>query len=200
MTEPEYLTVSLPSANCILADKLTAFAPHTTGIPLNCGKDMEVMKQFYDVSSLLEIFTDFQQIGPTYGKIAQAEIAYRGIESNSKDCLWDTFEAALCIASRGKVSKEEYPIYVKGIRELRSHIYAENYTPEIAAGRAAKIMYMVACLLSDTEYLRVNDYAEFLDMKIEQEKLSSLRYMRKVNPEAYAYVIKTDRLLAELQG
>ncbi len=61
-------------------------------------------------------------------------------------------------------------------------------------------MYMVACLLSDTEYLRVNAYAEFLDMKIEQEKLSSLRYMRKVNPEAYAYVIKTDRLLAELQG
>lgn len=53
LTEPEYLTVSLPSANCILADKLTAFAPHTTGIPLNSGKDMEVMKQFYDVSSLL---------------------------------------------------------------------------------------------------------------------------------------------------
>ena len=95
LTEPEYLTVSLPSANCILADKLTAFAPHTTGIPINSGKDMEVMKQFYDVSSLLEIFTDFQQIGPTYGKIAQAEIAYRGIESNSKDCLWDTFVAAV---------------------------------------------------------------------------------------------------------
>ena len=56
--------------------KLTAFAPHTTGIPLNSGKDMEVMKQFYDVSSLLEIFTDFQQIGPTYGKIAQAEFGY----------------------------------------------------------------------------------------------------------------------------
>lgn len=98
------------------------------------------------------------------------------------------------------MSKDEYPIYVKGIRELRSHIYAENYTPEIAAGGAAKIMYMAACLLSDIEYLRANDYAEFLDMKIEQEKLASLRYMRKVNPEAYAYVIKTDRLLAELQG
>lgn len=51
LTEPDYLTVNLPSANCILADKLTAFAPHTTGIPLNIGKDMEVMKQFYDVSS-----------------------------------------------------------------------------------------------------------------------------------------------------
>lgn len=199
LTKPEFLTVTMPSSNCILADKLTAFAPHTTGIPLNCGKDMEVMKQFYDVSSLLEIFTDFRQIINTYGKIAQAEIAYRGIESSSKDCLWDTFESALCIASRGKVSKEEYPIYVKGIRELRSHIFAENYTPEIAAFRATKIMYMAACLLSDTEYLRVNDYSKFIDMRIEQEKLASLRYMRKINPEAYAYVIKTDMLLSKLQ-
>jgi hypothetical protein len=117
----------------------------------------------------------------------------------SEDCLWDTYEAALCIASRGKLIKEEYPVYVKGIHDLRNHIYAEDYTPEIAAGRAAKIMYMVVCLLSDTEYLHVNNYTDFLDMKIEHEKLASLRYMRKVNPEAYAYVIKTDRLLAKLQ-
>ena len=199
LTQPEYLTVSLPSANCILADKLTAFAPHTTGIPLNIGKDMEVMKQFYDISSLLDIFDDFGQIGPTYRKIAQAEIDYRGIESNSEACLWDTFDAALCIASRGKFDKEEYPIYVKGIRELRSHIYAENYTPEIAAGRAVKIMYMTICLLTITEYLCVNDYRGFLDMKIEQKKLTSLRYLKKVNPEAYAYIIKTDKLLSEGQ-
>lgn len=199
LTEPEYFTVSLPSANCILADKLTAFAPHTTGIPLNVGKDMEVMKQFYDVSSLLDIFTDFQQIGPTYEKIAQAEIAYRGIESSSTDCLWDTFNAALCIASRGKVDKEEYSIYVKGIRELRGHIYAENYTPEIAAERATKIMYMTLCLLSNTEFMQVQNGAEFLDAKVEQERLSSLRYLRKVNPEAYAYVIKTDKLLSALE-
>lgn len=33
-TQPEYLAVQIPSADCILADKLTAFAPHTTGILL----------------------------------------------------------------------------------------------------------------------------------------------------------------------
>jgi len=132
--------------------------------------------------------------------IAQAEIAYRGIESSCEDCLWDTFEAALSIASRGKMGKEEYPLYVKGIRELRGHIYAENYTPEIAAGRATKIMYMAVCLLSNTAYQQVTDYTEFLNMTVEQEKLASLRYLKKVNPEAYAYVIKTDRLLAALQG
>ena len=199
LTEPEYLTVTLPSVNCILADKLTAFAPHTTGIPLNVGKDMEVMKQFYDISSLLDVFNDFRQIGPTYEKITQAEIAYRGIESGSEACLWDTFDAALCIASRGKVGREDYPFYVKGIRELRGHIYTENFTPEIAAGRAVKIMYMAACLLSNTEYLRVNDCMEFLNMKVEQENLVSLRYLKKVDPEAYAYTIKADRLLSKVR-
>ena len=197
LSEPEYSTVTLPSISCILADKLTAFAPHTTGISLNIGKDMEVMKQFYDVSSLLEICTDFQKIEHTYRRISQAEISYRGIKCASEDCMWDTFDAALCIASRGKVNKEEYPVYVKGIRELRSHIYAENYTPEIAAGRATKIMHMALSLLRDTEYLRVTDYTEYLDKIVEQKQLFALRYLRKVNPEAYAYVVKIDRLLAE---
>lgn len=199
LTEPDYLTVNLPSANCILADKLTAFAPHTTGIPLNIGKDMEVMKQFYDVSSLLDVFTDFKQIGPTYEQIAEAEIAYRGIDSTTKDCLWDTFDTALCLASRGKVYKEEYPLYVKGIRNLRGHIYAEDYSPEVAAGRASKVMYMVACLLTNTEFRAVEEYKDYLDKKITQDKLISLRYLRKASPEAYAYVIKTDEILSEIE-
>lgn len=196
LTEPPFLTVSLPSVNCILADKLTAFAPHTTGIPLNVGKDMEVIKQFYDVAALLDVFTDFEPIGPTYKQIASAELAYRGIESGYTDCLWDTFNAALCIAARGKVNKEEYPLYVKGIRDLRGHIYAENYSPEIAAVRAARVMYTAACLLTDAGFQKVEDPDAFLDKTLSHEKLASLRYLRKVNPEAYAYTVKTDKLLS----
>ena len=59
ITEGENLKVKIPSINCILGDKLTAFAPHTTGILLNTGKDMEVMKQMYDVHTLLNKFDDF---------------------------------------------------------------------------------------------------------------------------------------------
>lgn len=199
LSKPEYLNVSLPSTNCILADKLTAFAPHTTGVPLNMGKDMEVAKQFYDVSSLLDVFTDFKQVSSTYESIVQMEIDYQGIKSNREDCLWDTFDSALCIASRGKEEKEEYPAYVKGVRELRGHIYTENYTPEIAALRAVRIMYMALCLLSNTEYVRIGDFKELVDSKIENARLDSLRYIRKVDMEAYAYVIKTDRLLTEMQ-
>lgn len=195
LTKEEYLTVKIPSADCILADKLTAFAPHTTGIELNKGKDMEVMKQLYDVCSLIEAFKECDVVKRTYEPIALAEIAYRGINVTPTDCLWDTFEAALCIASRGKVGAEEYPIYVKGIRDLRGHIYAENYSPEIAAGRAAMVMYMVMCLLTDTEFEKVEDFREYANQKLVHEKLLPLRYLKKANPEAYAYVVKTDEIM-----
>ena len=52
ITEGEKVEVTIPELNCILGDKLTAFAPHTTGIPLGVGKDVEVLKQMYDVASL----------------------------------------------------------------------------------------------------------------------------------------------------
>lgn len=90
LTDEEYLTVKIPSADCILADKLTAFAPHTTGIELNKGKDMEVMKQFYDVCSLIEVFKECDVVKRTYEPIALAEIAYRGIDVAPTDCLWDS--------------------------------------------------------------------------------------------------------------
>lgn len=59
ITEGENLSVTLPSIDCILGDKLTAFAPYTTGVPLRINKDMEVMKQYYDISTLIDEFNDF---------------------------------------------------------------------------------------------------------------------------------------------
>ncbi len=43
MEEPQ-LQVLVPSIECILGDKLTAFAPHTIGVPLHANKDMEIIK------------------------------------------------------------------------------------------------------------------------------------------------------------
>ncbi len=44
LTEGANLTVQVPSVDCILGDKFTAFAPYTTGVPLRAKKDLEVVK------------------------------------------------------------------------------------------------------------------------------------------------------------
>lgn len=81
------------------------------------------------------------------------------------------------------------------IRELCGYIYAENYSPEIAAGRATMVMYMVMCLLTATEFEKVEDFREYANQKLAHEKLLPLRYLKKANPEAYAYVVKTDKIM-----
>ena len=44
---------------------------------------------------------------------------------------------------------------MKAIRSLRSHIYAENYSPEIVAVRAVKIMYITACMLNEIPFEKI---------------------------------------------
>lgn len=172
MTEGENLKVKIPSINCILGDKLTAFAPHTTGILLNTGKDMEVMKQMYDVHTLLNKFDDFDEMISTYNSIIDQEIAYRG-----------------------KTNWEEYRYYVNGIRSLRSHLFEENYSPEIAARKAAKILYLTTCIKKGVHFHKIEDPLLYKDRNYIGTEMSSLKYFRKVDMEAFAYTIETDLLL-----
>ena len=77
-----------------------------------------------------------------------------------------------------------------GIRDLRGHIYIENYSPEIAVGRAVKVAYIAVCLFADEPFERVEDYTKYMNDKFTQPELTSVKYLRKVDPEAYAYMIK----------
>jgi hypothetical protein len=62
----------------MLGDKLTAFAPHTTGIPFFKGHKkctMEIIKQLYDVASLKDI-ASFLNITPIYLSKLRKEITF----------------------------------------------------------------------------------------------------------------------------
>lgn len=193
------LQAIVPSVDCILGDKMTAFAPHTTGIPLGIGKDMEVIKQMYDVCTLINEIADFNVVKSTYESICKSEIKYRQLDIAIEDALMDSFNSALTIASRGKIGQaKEYPIYVKGIREVTDHIFAEKFSAEIASSRAPLIMYLSMCLLTNTPFERITDYAEYAAMKFISDDFRALKSLRKVYPESYAYAIKAEELYRKL--
>ena len=89
---------------------------------------------------------------------------------------------------------------MKAIRSLRSHIYAENYSPEIAAVRAVKIVYITVCMLNDIPFEKIEDSSLYENEKYIGNELRHLKYLRKINLEAYAYSIKTDRILQEIDN
>ena len=62
--EDKPVTVRLPDFNNILGDKLTAFAPNTTGIPYRRGNKemgMEIIKQMYDIGCLFDVLLVYQR-------------------------------------------------------------------------------------------------------------------------------------------
>ena len=198
ITEGEPVYVRMPTSNCILGDKLTAFAPHTTGIPLRVGKDLEVMKQFYDVCSLLDAFDDFRMVSSVIERIVETEISYRGGCLTREDRLLDTFVSSLCIASRGEVGKGEYPLYVGAIREFGGHVLFQNYSAEVASVMAPKLMYAALCLFLRKEFKRIDEPSSFLNEPIRCEDLLPLRHLKKRSLLSYGYAIQTDGLLSEL--
>ena len=197
LTDGEDLTVQIPSVESILGDKLTAFAPHTTGILLNSNKDMEIIKQLYDVMTLIEVAEDFTEVRETYYSLVQDEIAYRGLDIGPGDALRHTYNAAVSIASRGKVSKEDYVSYLQGLRDVRSHIYVETFSAEEASKRVPVVMYLVACLLKNVPFEKDIDPAAYLGAGFISDELKALKSLRKVAPAGYACAVKADRLLNE---
>lgn len=197
VVEKEPIMVEIPNANCILGDKLTAFAPHTTGIPFGVNKELEIMKQLYDVESLTDVLSDQKEMELTYYKAVTEEIAYRGIEATPQDVLRDTVRSAACIIGKGTSDAEEYPLYITGAKALDNHVLGVRYSGEIAALQACKVMYLAACVLTGNEYVKVEHPERYLDVNLNKSKYKKLSYIKKQKLEAYGYLAEAVKLLEE---
>ena len=81
--------VKIPTIESLLADKLTAFAPKTIGVPFEPahgrGADtMQIIKQLFDVGELFDIAEDLVSIRRIYKKVFVLENEYRGGNFTSK--------------------------------------------------------------------------------------------------------------------
>ncbi len=87
------MAVKTPSIESILGDKLTVLATETTGIGYDSGKELELMKQLYDVDKLFNQAEDVSVIRESFINIASREIRYRNLEDKTyKDVILDIRE------------------------------------------------------------------------------------------------------------
>lgn len=196
ITEEPYYEVNLPSVDCILGDKLTAFAPHTTGIPFGVGKELEIIKQMYDIATLADVTENFEDVRQSYLRTVLSEIRYRGIVAEAEDVLRDTLEAAACIASRGQYGND-YSKYLQGIKSIVTHVYDERFSAEKAAVMACKVMHMAACVLKNAPYEQIDDYGLYIKTDIGNSRYSKLSKLRKFNAEGFAHIVKAVEILQE---
>ncbi|MBS0537002.1 MAG: nucleotidyl transferase AbiEii/AbiGii toxin family protein, partial [Proteobacteria bacterium] len=96
--------VRLPTVEGLLGDKLTAFAPHTTGVPFRAKNGdsniMQVVKQLFDVAELFGAIGDLVSVARAYDAMQALETGYRGDSFTREETLIDTSNAAYALASR----------------------------------------------------------------------------------------------------
>ena len=191
------LTVIVPNKNCILGDKLTAFAPHTTGVPFGADKELEIIKQMFDCWTLLQEMDDYEIVKTVYNNVSRIESGYRGLNQNPADCLKDTIESCICIIGRGSVRPEDYKNFSAGINAIQGHIFTDRINGENAGVYASEVMYLATSLLTKTDsYDRIEEPDNFRSVAMKGiKKISSLR---NVEPMAYAYIIKSLQMLQEI--
>ena len=196
MSEGDSLLVTVPDKNCVLGDKLTAFAPHTTGIPFGIDKELEIIKQMFDCWTLLQEMDDYQTVAAVYNHVAQVEAGYRGLSIQPEDVLLDTIQSCLCIMGRNGIRPDDYRHYLTGINAIQGHIFRGRINGENAGMLACEIMYLAACLLTKADsFERVSDPEAYKDFAFTLKGMKRINYIRSVDPMAYAYLVKALQLL-----
>lgn len=185
------ISIDIPCAEDLLGDKLTAFAPNTTGIPYfknDKSMSMEIIKQLYDVGGLFDLSNDMAIVKKTFEWIAQKEIGYRGGAMSILDVLEDIFQTSLCISSRGTMGNGNFEELQNSIKRVKSFIFSESYHIENAIVSASKAAYLSTLIA--TNATKIEKYANPLQVKdwtISDLEFNTLNKLKKTNTEAFFY-------------
>lgn len=194
LTDEPLVMVNLPSHEDLLGDKLTAFAPHTTGIPYFKGEKkctMEIVKQLFDVASLFDITEDLSIAKSTFLKFAAIELEYRHLPpDNIQKVLDDIYHTALCICMRGQEDLDEYQLLQDGISRIGNFIHSEKYTLDLAIINAAKVAYLSKLMekgINEIHHYKAEDISALASRVLQLPIPTKLNKLKKTHPEAFFY-------------
>jgi hypothetical protein len=189
-TEGAATEVQVLPIDCMLGDKLTAYAPNTCGIPYNIDKDLEIIKQLYDVSRLFCECSELDLVRRTFKKSAEVELGYRGLaDKNTDDVLEDIFQTSIKIAVRGKnKDATKFNALSFGIRGFASYISEGGFTIEDAILCSSHAAYLSQLIRKNT-VTEIKRFDKGIDLsKVEiNGKFNYLNKLKKFSPEAFFY-------------
>jgi predicted nucleotidyltransferase component of viral defense system len=189
------LTAKTPCLEDITGDKLTAFAPNTTGIPYFKGKDsmsMEIIKQLYDIGNLADNVSEIETIKSTFKTFATTELSYRELDNlKEQDVIEDIYQTALCIVTRGVDGKGNFNELQNGIQRISRFVFSESYHIEKAIIHASKAAYLASLIKEDAARIeKFNNPLQMKDWTIGEPMNTKLNRLKKSNPEAFFYWYK----------
>ena len=152
LQEGDAVKVIMPDIDSIAGDKLTAFAPNTTGVPYGIEKEKEIMKQLFDVGCLFDELTDIEVVKQSFRKSVKYEIEFRPerkIES-AEQVLQDTIDTSFLISGIVNLSKNKESVPLReinsGIKQFKHYIFKGTFgllEAKVASSKAALLAAII---------------------------------------------------------
>ena len=190
------IQVKVPTVNCLVGDKLTAFAPSTIGVLYHADRSMQIIKQLFDLGELFKSVTDFKEISESYDAFLKKGNTYREKNYTKDDTLEDTIDACYLISQLGfrqAIENDQTRILRDGIRKLQSHLINIHYSNDDAKLSAAKVAFVTSVLIKgrdfpDPKKFKFNSdrISHIKDIQL-RGKYQVLNRLKSVLPEAFYY-------------
>lgn len=196
--------VTVPRLEALLADKLTAFAPQTIGVPfITANGDphaLQVVKQLFDVGELFNHIRCPERVSEAYQISFAAENAYHENSFSLQEVLADTKHHCLRICGYNVKGYKENDVtgnLKAGITGISSHLLNTRFRIDKEAKTAAAKAYLLCqyiagnCSLAaeriayDVQFLHQNDAITLPD------EITHLERLKSVHPQAYYYLLQT---------
>lgn len=181
--------VNIPTVEGITGDKLTAFAPTTTGILYGKGKELEMIKQLYDLGNLFNHIQSVSEVASSFSSFAAQEIAYRNLTIEPADILQDTLNACRLIGFRNRSTtepdKSRFLELQRGIANFSEFPVLESFRIDEAITAAGKIAYLCAKLMTkDYAPLEHYDQQDNSGLMIKNLQWNALNKLKRLPDQA----------------
>ena len=195
--------VIVPTVESILGDKLTVFAPNTTGVPYKKNKEQEIIKQLFDVGCLFDEVENIEMIANSFSNIVAKEIVYRSLDIQADDVLNDIIQSSILVAKREKNKEEPHKSNFReiqqGITKFDSFLMRGKFKIDEAITVAGKAAY-IAAKLKAKDYSPIDYFEENkLDGILIEGELASFNRFKKLPDKAgFYYWYKASLLITRI--
>lgn len=204
------ISVKVPTVESLLADKMTAFAPRTTGVPFSPPNGrppdtMQIMKQLFDVGELFTVAEDLAAVRRVYQQVFALECGYRGGRFSRQQALDDTLDAALHLSRhglKGVAVTREAQLLEDGRKRLVSHLVNHSFTLDAARLAAAKAALLSRLILAEGQnnslaYWRaLPELKRLNELAIAGAAWERLNRLKATVPEAFYYCYQASIMMS----
>jgi predicted nucleotidyltransferase component of viral defense system len=183
--------VTIPTAEGLFGDKLTAMAPKTLGLRLTDGRDMEFVKQVIDLGGLFELVSSVDEIKKAFENTAEQENGFRRTHFTLDEVIEDILDVAWkysqWMVKGGDNLFKEITSINRGMERVRNHLVGnvDSGALKLIFGRIAYVLKLIGEHKTE-KVLKTVDLSMVKDLRLEG-KFKILEGLRKAQAEAYGY-------------